>query len=169
MADVKYTGDGMTYVGWLEDAVGTGIPVVSAPDLSTDLVGIVDLSCHITSGGLDLGVSTGTVDTGSLCSDVISQAVGRTTISPTLTMWRYKQPDDTAWDLVEKGTTGWLVIREGKASDAALAAGDQVIVAFVEMGEPGPEFAGGDTAKTFMTNFVLVNGAKYDPKAVIVA
>ena len=55
------------------------------------------------------------------------------------------------------------------AMQTAFAAGDMVICAFVEMGEPNPNFEGGDTAKTFDINFLLVNGAKYDPKAVLVA
>lgn len=168
MPEVKYTGDGWTRVGWLVDSVGDAITDVSAPSLA-DMAGIVDLSCHIPSGGIDLGASSGTVETGSLCSDVVSQAGGRTTIAPTITGWRYKQPDDTFWELVEKGTTGWLFIREGKAYSTAFAAGDMVICAFVEMGEPNPNFEGGDTAKTFDINFLLVNGAKYDPKAVLVA
>lgn len=166
MAEVKYPADGNTYVGWLEDEVGDAITDIHAPELS-ELSGIVDLSCHIASGGLDIGVSTGTIDTASLCSAFVSQAQGRTTVSPQLTGWRYKQPDDTFWELVEKGTTGWLIIRSGVPTDEALADGDQVMVAFVEMGEPNPEFAGGDTAETFQVGMLLVSGRLYDPKAVI--
>jgi hypothetical protein len=166
MAEVKYPADGNTYVGFLVDPDGDAIADVHAPELA-ELAGHVDLSCHVMSGGIDMGISTGTIDTASICSAFVSQAQGRTTVTPALTMWRYKQPEDTAWELVEKGVLGWLFIRSGVPSDDALADGDQIILAYVEMGEPDPEFPGGDTAQTFTSNMLLVSGRLYDPKAVI--
>lgn len=166
MAEVKYPTDGMTYIGWLADPDGDAITDVSAPELS-ELSGIVDLSCDVQSGGIDLGVSTAVIDAASICSAFVAQALGRTTVSPALTGWRYKQPDDTFWELVEKGTTGWLVIRTGVPSEDALADGDMVTVAFVEMSDPQPAFPGGDTLTTFKVNLVLVNGQQFDQKAVI--
>lgn len=166
MAEVKFPADGMTYIGFLEDATGDAITDVSAPDLA-ELAGIVDLSCDVQSGGVDLGVSTGTIDAASICSAFVAQSNGRTTVSPKLTMWRYKQPDDTAWELVEKGKLGWLVIRTGVPTDDPLADGDMVSVAYIEMSEPAPTFPGGDTLTTFTVNMLLVNGRLFDQKAVI--
>lgn len=166
MAEIKFPADGQTYIGWLEDETGDAITDVSAPELS-ELSSIVDLSCHVQSGGVDLGVSTATIDAASICSSFVSMGLGRTTVAPTLTGWRYKQPEDTFWDLVEKGTTGWLVIRTGVASEEPLADGDQVTIAYLEMSDPQPEFPGGDTLTTFMVSLVLVNGQKFNQKAVI--
>jgi hypothetical protein len=166
MAEVKYPTDGQTYIGWLADPIGTAIADVSAPDLA-ELAGIVDLSCDVQSGGLDLGVSTAVIDAASICSAFVAQGLGRTTVSPTLTGWRYKQPEDTFWELVESGTTGWLLIRTGVESDTPLAEGDMVTLAYVEMSEPQPQFPGGDTLTTFQVNLVLVNGQLFDQKAVI--
>lgn len=166
MPEVKYPADGNTYIGWLDDDTGTAITDVHAPELA-ELASIVDLSCHVASGGLALNISTGTIDTASICSAFVSQANGRTTVSPALTFWRYKQPDDTAWELFEKGTLGWLIIRTGVDTDTALTEGQMVTVAYVEMSEPAPEFPGGDTANTFVGNMLLVSGAKFDQKAVI--
>lgn len=166
MPEVKFPADGQTFIGWLPDAEGTAITDVHAPELA-ELAAIVDLSCHVMSGGLSLGVTTGTIDTASICSAFVSQANGRTTVTPTLTMWRYKQPDDTAWDLFEKGALGWLLIRTGVDTDTALAEGQQVTLAYVEMSDPAPEFPGGDTATTFIGNMLLVSGRLFDQKAVI--
>lgn len=166
MAEVKFPADGMTYIGWLADPDGDAIDDVHAPALS-DLSGIVDLSCDVQSGGIDLGVSTAVIDAASICSAFVAQGLGRTTVSPALTGWRYKQPDDTFWELVEKGTLGWLLIRTGIPTDTALANGQFVTLAYVEMSDPQPEFPGGDTLTTFKVNMVLVNGQLFDQKAII--
>lgn len=164
MPETKYPADGSTRVYWV--AGEDGIADVSAPTVS-ELNAGVDLSCHIQSGGLSLGVSTATIDTASLCSAFVSQANGRTTITPQLTMWRYEQPDDTAWELFDGGEVGWLVIRSGIDTDTAWANGQAVIVAYVQVSEPAPEFPGGDTATTFMVNMLLVNGRLFDQKAFV--
>lgn len=164
MPETKYPADGSTRVYWVPGE--NGISDVSAPS-TTELNAGTDLSCHIQSGGLALGVSTATIDTASLCSAFVSQANGRTTISPQLTMWRYEQPDDTAWELFDGGEVGWLVIRSGIDSDTAWANGQSVIVAYVQVSEPAPEFPGGDTATTFMVNMLLVSGREFDQKAVV--
>lgn len=160
----KYPSDGHTRVTWVAGV--DGIDDVHGPTTAELALG-VDLSCHITSGGLNLGVSTGTIDTASLCSAFISQANGRTTISPQLTMWRYSQPDDTAWELFDGGELGWLVIRSGVDYDTPYADGQGVIVAYVQVSEPAPEFPGGDTATTFQVNLLLVSGDMFDQKAVV--
>lgn len=162
MPETKYPADGSTRVYWVEGE--DGIANVHAPT-TADLNAGVDLSCHIMSGGLALGVSTGIIDTASLCSAFVSQANGRTTVTPTLTMWRYEQPDDTAWELFDGGEVGWLVIRSGIDTDTAWANGQGVIVAYVQVSEPAPEFPGGDTASTFAVNMLLVSGALFDQKA----
>jgi len=163
---IKYPADGQLYVGWLADSAGTAVEDVEAPDLA-DFAEIVDLSCDIQSGGVDLGISTATIDAASICSAFVAMANGRTTVAPTLTFWRYKQPDDTAWELFEKGSLGWLLIRTGMPSEQALADGDQVTLAWLEMSEPSPEFPGGDTLTTFNGSMLLVNGQKFSQKATI--
>ena len=166
MPDVKFPADGHTYVGWLADPDGDAITDVSAPELA-ELSGIVDLSCHIQSGGLDLGISTGSISAASLCSAFVSMANGQTTVAPVITGWRYKQPDDTFWELVDKGELGWLIIRTGVPTEDALADGDMVTVAYVEMSDPSPSWPGGDTLTVFDVSMNLVNGQLFDQKAVI--
>jgi hypothetical protein len=161
---IKFPADGQTYIGWLPDDDGDAITDVHAPE-TTELASIVDLSCDVQSG--DLGISTATIDAASICSAFVAQANGRTTVSPSLTFWRYKQPDDTAWDLFEKGSRGWLLVRTGIPTEEALADGQSVTLAYVEMSEPSPEFPGGDTLTTFTGSMLLVNGQLFDQKAVI--
>lgn len=162
----KYPADGNLYIGFLADPDGDAITDIMAPE-TAELSSIVDLSCDVQSGGVDMGISTGTIDTTSVCSAFLEQALGRTTVAPNLTFWRYKQPDDTAWDLFEKGLRGWLVIRTGVPSGDALADGDEVTLAYVDTSEPTPAWPGGDTASTFAVQFVLVSGSKFTQKAVI--
>lgn len=163
MPETKYPADGKTRVYWIPGDEDT-LADPAAPT-TVELNTGVDLSCHIMSGGLAMGVSTATIDTASLCSAFVSQANGRTTISPSLTLWRYDQPDDTAWELFDGGETGWLVIRSGVATDTAWANGQAVITAYVQVSEPAPEFPGGDTATTFVVNMLLVSGRLFDQKA----
>ena len=162
----KYPADGMLYVGWLPDSAGTAITDIEAPT-EAELASIVDWSCDIQSGGVDPGISTGTIDAASICSAFVAQSVGRTTVAPTLTFWRYEQPDDTAWETVIKGTLGWLVMRTGVPSDQALADGDNITIGYMQMSEPSPAFPGGDTNSTFSESFVLVNGQKFTQRAWI--
>lgn len=158
----KYPADGKLRVVWVDGE--DGIEDVSAPT-TTELGTGIDLSCDIMTGGLNLGISNATIETGSVCSKNISQANGRTSVSPQITFWRYEQPDDTAWELVEKDRVGFLVVRTGMDYEDAFANGQQVTVIKAQMSEPAPEFPGGDTATTFTANFVLVNGADFDQKA----
>lgn len=161
---VKYPADGKTRVAWINGE--DGIADKSAPDVE-ELEGGTDISCHIQSGGLNLGVSTATIDAGSLCSYVVSQYIGRTTVAPTLTCWRYEQPDDDMWDLVEKGAIGWLVIRTGMDYDEPWEDGQAVTTLLLQMSEPQPAFEGGDTLNTFQVTLGLINGDDFDQKAVV--
>lgn len=161
---VKYPADGNTAVIWVPGA--DGVADVHAPTVEEIQDGI-DLSCDIQSGGLDLGVGSGTIDGASLCSSNVAQSTGRTTVSPTLTFWRYRPPQDTAWDLARKGSLGWLVVRSGYPSEDVFEDGQEVWIGLFEMGEPAPAFPGGDTNKTFALNFNLVNGAQFDQHAVV--
>lgn len=163
---IKYPADGQLYIGWLPDDTGEAITDVEAPELA-ELGDIVDLSCDVQSGGVDMGISTATIDAASICSAFVEQALGRVTVAPVLTFWRYKQPDDTAWDLFEYGTQGWLVLRSGVPTGDALADGDQVTLAYVAMSEPAPTYPGGDTLTTFAGTMVLVKGNKFSQKAII--
>lgn len=160
----KYPADGKLRVFWVEGE--DGINSLSAPT-TAELNAGTDLSCDIMTGGLDLGISSATIETGSVCSKNISQANGRTSVNPKITFWRYEQPDDTAWNLVEKDAVGFLVVRTGMDYEDAWANTQQVTVIKAQMSEPAPEFPGGDTATTFVENFVLVNGADFDQKAYV--
>lgn len=162
----KYPADGHTMV--LLVPADPGIDDVHAPELAelTDPA-VIDISCDIMSGGLNLGVGSGVIDGASICSANVSQSTGRTTVSPTLSFWRYLAPDDTAWEVAEKGDQYWLVVRSGYTYETALAEGQEVWLGLFEMGEPQPQFPGGDTNKSFDLNFNLVSGADFDQKAVI--
>lgn len=162
----KYPADGKLFVGWLEDPTGEAIADVTAPT-EAELSTIVDLSCEIKSGGFEPGITTGVTDAKSICSANVAQGLGQTNVSPKVTFWRFEQPDDTAWELVEKGAAGWLVWRTGVDSADPLEDGQDVSLGWFLMSDPAPEFPGGDTNATFVEQFVLQNGQMFEQKAVI--
>lgn len=161
---VKYPADGNTRIVWVPGA--DGIADIHAPTV-TELAAGVDISCEVQSGGLDLGVSSGVIDGASICSSAVAQSTGRTTVSPTLTCWRYRPPADVAWALAEKGSIGYLAVRSGIDYETEWDEDQEVWIGLFEMGEPAPSFPGGDTNSDFSLNFNLVDGTRYDPKAVV--
>lgn len=165
--ELKFPADGNTTVLFIP-----GADSISDPDApTTEELGdpdAVDLSCDIQSGGLDTGISTGVIDSASLCSAFVSQAAGRTTVSPTLTMWRYKQPMDTAYQLFRTPQVGWLVIRTGIPTEDAWEDGQELdLVALVETTPPAPAYPGGDTLNTFQIQPLLVSGGSLSTSAVV--
>ena len=86
------------------------------------------LTCHLTKDGLNPGGSTNGIDSGALCSRIDGQVAGSVSFSATLKFFRYEQGDDDAWDLVNWGDAGYLVIRRGLAYDTIWGVGQAVEV-----------------------------------------
>jgi hypothetical protein len=127
---------------------------------------VVDISCDIMSGGMNWGIASGTIDGASVCSGNVAQSTGRTTVSPTLSFWRYLAPDDTAWETFDKGDIGWLVRRTGYTYETAIEDGQgDLLVGLFQTGEPVPQEPGGDTNSSFDLNFNLVNGRLFTQRA----
>jgi hypothetical protein len=113
----------------------------SAPKL-TELAGgtVVDISCYLTGDGFTPSLSEQVVTDERLCSVQTFEQPGRSqygldvvyidnTNSPNGTT------DNKAKDTLVPGASQYLVVRRGKAFDAALAVGDKVTVYPVKPGK----------------------------------
>ncbi len=112
------------------------------------------ISCHIMKSDYALGAdSDAEITEQEMCKTGEGKAPGPTSYAGTLTVFRYLddngQPDpseDFVWDLIKKkGTTIWLVEREGPIESKNIAEGDIVSVYEVVLGtptKPSDRFAG---------------------------
>lgn len=112
------------------------------------------ISCHIMKSDYALGAeSDAEITEQEMCKKGEGKAPGPTSYAGNLTVFRYLDDagkpvaaDDFVWDLVKKkGTTIWLVEREGPVESAPLVVGDIVSVYEVVLGtptKPSDRFAG---------------------------
>lgn len=112
------------------------------------------ISCHIMKSDYALGAdSDAEITEQEMCKTGEGKAPGPTSYAGNVTVFRYLddngQPDpseDFVWDLIKKkGTTIWLVEREGPVESKNIAEGDIVSVYEVVLGtptKPSDRFAG---------------------------
>lgn len=112
------------------------------------------ISCHIMKSDYALGAdSDSEITEQEMCKTGEGKAPGPTSYAGNITVFRYLddngQPDpseDFVWDLIKKkGTTIWLVEREGPVESKNIAEGDIVSVYEVVLGtptKPSDRFAG---------------------------
>lgn len=112
------------------------------------------ISCHIMKSDYALGAdSDSEITEQEMCKTGEGKAPGPTSYTGNITVFRYLddngQPDpseDFVWDLIKKkGTTIWLVEREGPVESKGIAEGDIVSVYEVVLGtptKPSDRFAG---------------------------
>lgn len=112
------------------------------------------ISCHIMKNDYGLGADSDTeITEQEMCKKGDGKAPGPTSYAGNLTVFRYLDEagkpvaaDDFVWDLIkQKGTTIWLVEREGPVESKEIAEGDIVSVYEVVLGtptKPSDRFAG---------------------------
>lgn len=112
------------------------------------------ISCRIMKSDYALGADSDTeITEQEMCKTGEGKAPGPTSYAGNITVFRYLdehgQPvaaDDFVWDLIkQKGTTIWLVEREGPIESKAVELGDIVSVYEVVLGtptKPSDRFAG---------------------------
>lgn len=112
------------------------------------------ISCRIMKSDYALGAESDTeITEQEMCKTGEGKAPGPTSYAGTLTVFRYLdengkpvEADDFVWDLIKKkGTTIWLVEREGPIESEEIATDDVVSVYEVVLGtptKPSDRFAG---------------------------
>lgn len=112
------------------------------------------ISCRIMKSDYALGADSDTdITEQEMCKTGEGKAPGPTSYAGNITVFRYLdeqgksvEADDFVWDLIKKkGTTIWLVEREGPIESKEVAGGDIVSVYEVVLGtptKPSDRFAG---------------------------
>lgn len=112
------------------------------------------ISCYIMKSDYALGADSDTeITEQEMCKTGEGKAPGPTSYAGNITVFRYLDEagkpvsaDDFVWDLIrKKGTTIWLVEREGPTEAKPIAEGDIVSVYEVVLGtptKPSDRFAG---------------------------
>ena len=149
MTGAKTLADGRITL-WAMTAKPTNM---AAPKLSEVTTG-KKISCRIMKNDYALGADSDTeITEQEMCKTGEGKAPGPTTYAGNITVFRYLNDDgkpdateDFVWDLIrKKGTTIWLVEREGPVESKDLEAGDIVSVYEVVLGtptKPSDRFAG---------------------------
>lgn len=126
---------------------------IASPSV-TEINAGMKISCHIMKSDYALGAdSDAEITEQEMCKTGEGKAPGPTSYAGNVTVFRYLddngQPDpseDFVWDLIKKkGTTIWLVEREGPVESKNIAEGDIVSVYEVVLGtptKPSDRFAG---------------------------
>jgi len=153
----KFPFEKHTRVAW--------VPTLSDMDLpnAVEIAAGTELTCHLTKDGLNPGGSTNGIDSGALCNNIDGQIAGSVGFSATLKFFRYDD-DDTAWDLVNWGDEGYLVVRRGPSYDTVWGVGQPVEVYKAQFGEPIVAGSASNTLTTFEVS-LFVDDA--NQKAVI--
>ena len=149
MAGAKTLADGRITL-WALTAKPTNIATPSIGEIKAGK----KISCHIMKSDYALGAdSDAEITEQEMCKTGEGKAPGPTSYAGNLTVFRYLddngQPvaaDDFVWDLIKKkGTTIWLVEREGPVESKEIAEGDIVSVYEAVLGtptKPSDRFAG---------------------------
>lgn len=149
MAGAKTLADGRIAL-W---ALTTKPKDMAKPDVSEISAG-KKISCRIMKSDYALGADSDTeITEQEMCKTGEGKAPGPTSFAGNLTVFRYLDEagkpvadDDFVWDLIKKkGTTIWLVEREGSVESKNIAVGDIVSVYEVVLGtptKPSDRFAG---------------------------
>lgn len=155
---------------WVPDG---GIADVSAPTVAelTDS-GVLDLSCLVTKANFALGASGDeSINDPAYCAEGNSSVPGNTNYEAGMDFFRWTTGgEDEAWDtFTDKGITGFLVERIGKAYDASIVATDPVKVVGAITGTPRdlvPDASGG--FEKFRQEF-FIQSELVDLRAVVAA
>ena len=157
MAKNKYPFDEYTKVAWVPS-----IADISSPN-AVEIEAGTDLSCMLTKDGLALNLTNNMVDGGELCTRFDAQTAGSVGASPVLRMYRYHD-DDEAWDLVNWGDTGHLVIRRGHRVSVPWGVSQDIEVYAGQFGEPQMANSAANTNQTFE---VAIAVSAMDQKATV--
>lgn len=149
MQGAKTLADGRITL-WALTTMPSNMSMPSVPEINAGK----KISCHIMKSDYALGADSDTeITEQEMCKTGDGKAPGPTSYAGNITVFRYLDEagkpvaaDDFVWDLVKKkGTTIWLVEREGPVESKEIAEGDIVSVYEVVLGtptKPSDRFAG---------------------------
>lgn len=134
MAELPSTpADGNVRIAWVPTIADPAAPT------STELTGagVIDLSCYLTGDGWNPALDEQTISDDRLCDTETFEQPGRSQYTTSVTYidnTNTTDPNEAAETLIP-GTTGYIVVRSGKAYDQPFAASDVVDVWPVKCGK----------------------------------
>lgn len=153
MARKVYEGNYLVY--WL-----TSCANIASPTTAEIAAGAL-MGTFVTKDGVALNMTENGVDTASINDTFDSQIGGSWGTKPSLTLMRDSTTETNGWNLVVKGTQGFLLI----AVYGAVTATSKCMVFPAEMGIGQPVNSAKDTVQKFTVNFFVT--ATPNLKAVI--
>lgn len=146
----RYVYEGKTDVWWV-----TTIASKTAPTVAEINAG-VNLTNFVAKDGVSTNFNKNNVDSATIAETFNSQIPGSYGSDLELVMFR-DDTADTAWNLCVYGTNGYVVLRRGVATGAAVAAAQKVEVFPASMHEPTVENAAQDTQVRFVETFAVTS------------
>jgi len=140
-----YEGNYLVY--WL-----TSCANIAAPTTAEIAAGKL-MGTFVTKDGVALNITENAVDTASINDTFDAQIGGSWGVKPELTLMRDSGTETNGWDLVVKGTNGFLLI----AQFGAVTAGQKAIVCPAEMGVGKPVNSAANTVQKFTVNFFVTS------------
>lgn len=114
------------------------IASIAAPTVA-ELTGGTSLECLITSDGLDISTDESVVSAPKLCETIDAEQPGRAKTTIQLTCVRKDvTAEDIAWTLLQRGLTGYLVVRRSLSVATAYATTQKCEVYPVKFGVRRP-------------------------------
>jgi hypothetical protein len=127
MADML--SDGNNKVSFVPTIANQAAPTTAELNAGTSL------ECLIMADGLDINTDEDVVSAPKLCETTTSEQPGRSKTTIQLTCVRKDVAvDDVAWTLLERGLTGYVVVRRGLTYSTAWTAAQKVEVYPVKFG-----------------------------------
>ena len=121
MAD--FAVDGLTRVAWVTSIANIALPTVSELNAGTLLQSV------LTADGLNgFEPNTADVDTTGLNSTFDTKTIGRDSFQNTMLRFKKQTGTDTVYNLLTRGTSGYVVIRRDIAETTAWNSGQAVEV-----------------------------------------
>lgn len=155
MADML--SDGNIKVSFVPTIVNIAAPTVAEVTAGTSL------ECLIMSDGLDISTDESVTSAPKLCETIDAEQPGRSKTTIQLTCVRKDTPvEDIAWTLLQRGLTGYLVVRRGTSIEDAFAAGDDVEVYPVKFGVRRPIKPEANGVEKFMSQGYNIAAADLD-------
>lgn len=122
--------DGKTKVYWVTTIANKAAPTTAELDAGTALDGIMT-----PDGMVGFQADTNEVDNSSFNSTFNSKQPGRANYSGTMLRFKKQTATDTVFDLLDRDTTGYVVVRRGSTASTAWAGSDKVEVYPATCGE----------------------------------
>lgn len=151
----RYIRRGTTKIFFVEGA--GSIATVSAPDLSTELTDVVDLTCGVAEVS-GFSFQNNPIDVPDMCSEFVPKIPGEDTADDSEMTFYDDNTSNPIWDVLQKGAAGYILLFPygvGGGDNETIIALDECEVWPVSVAKTTREWSAGNDAAKFMTTFTI--------------